>query len=392
MSSTTTSRRPRVQRLGLAGIGSAVLLVGIASPASAATDVVIPLEPPAVVLEGLPIDPAGDPMDPMDPSPSLLLPVPVQYSGTLTVEIPAWLDSTAVEAELSFDDDGDPETADVTYDSRLAPTDPFHLTIVNDGAGSIAVSLPADDNVGVDLAELHLEPLTTTLGEGFTFVEPSNYVLDFAATAAPAAQTVGTGLLAISQVPCDILAGQRCPFPTPVTAGSTVTLDLTADSLLRELGITDLTGVLVALQPLGADGLPLADAALVEPEVQVTGSTATFVVPADLAAGSYSLVVAQPTATGGSLVSVELTIESAPAVVPPAAPTTPEATPAPATTTTTVNAGLRSNTGVEAVETGSTGTLAAIAGAGLLAAAGVGGVAVARTRRRPAAESGTCAD
>jgi hypothetical protein len=144
--------------------------------------------------------------------------------------------------------------------------------------------------------------------------------------------------------------------------------------------------VLVALQALDADGLP-SSAAPVELEAQATGSTATFVVPADLAAGSYGLVVAQPTAAGGSVVSVELAVvaEPEPAVVPPAAePTTPT------TTTTTVNAGLRSNTGVEAVETGSTGTVAVVAGAGLLLAAGVGGVAVARTRRRPAVEGGTC--
>jgi hypothetical protein len=386
MSSTTRSRRPRVHRLGLAGIGTAVLLVGIATPASAATDVVIPLEPAGVLLEALPLDPAGDPMDPMDPTPSLLIPVPVQYSGTLAVEIPAWLDSSAVQAELSFDDDGDPETADLNYDSRLAPTDPLYLPIVNDGAGTIEIALPADDTVGVDDATLLLEPLTTTLGEAFTFVDPATYLLDFADTTAPAAQTVGTGLLAISQVPCDVRLAERCAFPAPVTAGSTVTLDLTADSVLRDLGITDLTGVLVALQALDADGLP-SSAAPVELEAQATGPTATFVVPADLAAGSYGLLVAQPTAAGGSVVSVELAVvtEPEPAVVPPAAAPT-----APATTTTTVNAGLRSNTGVEAVEPGSTGTVAVVAGAGLLLAAGVGGVAVARTRRRPATEGGTC--
>ena len=386
MSSTTRSRRPRVHRLGLAGIGTAVLLVGIATPASAATDVVIPLEPAGVLLEALPLDPAGDPMDPMDPTPSLLIPVPVQYNGTLAVEIPVWLDSSAVDAELSFDDDGDPNTADVTYTSELLPADPFHLAIVNDGAGTIEIALPADDNAGVDEATLLLEPLTATLGEAFTFVEPATYFLDFGDAAAPVAQTVGTGLLAISQVPCDVRLGDRCPFPTPVTAGSTLTLDLTADSVLRDLGITDLTGVLVALQALDADGLP-SSAAPVELEAQATGSTATFVVPADLAAGSYGLVVAQPTAAGGSVVSVELAVvaEPEPAVVPPAAePTTPT------TTTTTVNAGLRSNTGVEAVEPGSTGTVAVVAGAGLLLAAGVGGVAVARTRRRPAVEGGTC--
>ena len=386
MSSTTRSRRPRVHRLGLGGIGTAVLLVGIATPASAATDVVIPLEPAGVLLEALPLDPAGDPMDPMDPTPSLLIPVPVQYSGTLAVEIPAWLDSTAVDAQLSFDDDDNPDTADVTYTSELPPTDPFHLAIVNDGAGTIEIALPADDTVGVDEATLLLEPLASTLGEAFTFVDPATYFLDFGDAAAPAAQTVGTGLLAISQVPCDVRLAERCAFPTPVTAGSTVTLDLTADSVLRDLGITDLTGVLVALQALDADGLP-SSAAPVELEAQATGSTATFVVPADLAAGSYGLLVAQPTAAGGSVVSVELAVvaEPEPAVVPPAAAPT-----APATTTTTVNAGLRSNTGVEAVEPGSTGTVAVVAGAGLLLAAGVGGVAVARTRRRPAVEGGTC--
>ena len=36
MSSSTLSRRPRAQRLGPVGIGTAVLLVGIASPAAAA--------------------------------------------------------------------------------------------------------------------------------------------------------------------------------------------------------------------------------------------------------------------------------------------------------------------------------------------------------------------
>ena len=86
-----------------------------------------------------------------------------------------------------------------------------------------------------------------------------------------------------------------------------------------------------------------------------------------------------------SVVLVEIAVVAEEAVVAPpaAAPTTPA--------TTVVNAGLRSNTGVEAVETGSTGGVAIAAGAGMLVLAGVGGVAVARTRRRPAVEGGTCA-
>jgi hypothetical protein len=172
-----------------------------------------------------------------------------------------------------------------------------------------------------------------------------------------------------------------------VAVGSAVTLDLTAGSVLRELGLSDLTGVLVGLQELDNRGFPTADAP-VELTAQVNGSTASVVIPADTAPGAYFLVVAQQTPSGGiSVLNVEITVvaEEAPAVVPPvAAPTTPAA-PA------VVNAGLRSNTGVEGVETGSTGAVAVAAGAGMLALAGMGGVAVARTRRRPAAEGGTCA-
>ena len=56
-----------------------------------------------------------------------------------------------------------------------------------------------------------------------------------------------------------------------------------------------------------------------------------------------------------------------------------------------VNAGLRSNTGVQLAATTAPGSTVPVAvGAGLLVAAGVGGVVVARTRRRPATEGGTC--
>ena len=171
-----------------------------------------------------------------------------------------------------------------------------------------------------------------------------------------------------------------------MTAESTVKLDLTDGSAQRELGLIGLTGAQVALQVLDADGFPTG-AAPVALTLQVTGSTASFVLPAGTAAGSYGLVVVQQTPAGGlSVVTVELTVvaEAAPVVPPAAAPTTPAA-PA------VVNAGLRSNTGVEAVETGSTGSVAIAVGAGMLALAGVGGGAVARTRRRPAAEGGTCA-
>ncbi len=393
MSSTTTSRRPQVQRLALTGIGAAVLLVGIASPAGAATGVVVPMEPTEVLIGAFPIeDLAG--MDPMaDPDAALTpTPVPVEFDGELTVDLPAELDDSAVGAELVFDDNRD-GTPEAVYSSSFQPANPNHLAVTGQGTGSITIDLPGDDPAVGDVAQLTLQPLESDLGPAFTSF--GGVALELALETpvdplTPATVTVEPVLVAVSQVPCELTSGERCPFPTPVTAGSTFTLDLTARSALRELGLTDLTGVQVGLQPLDADGFPTG-ATPAELDVQVSGSTASVAVPAGTAAGSYSLVVVQPTPSGGlSVFQVEITVEeSAPAVVPPAAePTTPAA--APSTTTTTVNAGLRSNTGVEAVPAGSTGTVAVVAGAGLLLAAGVGGVAVARTRRRPAGEVGSC--
>ncbi|MGX5657175.1 hypothetical protein ACWKWC_20545 [Geodermatophilus nigrescens] len=380
MTSSTPVRR-QVQRFGLAGIGSAVLFVSIAGPAAAATDVVIPLQPSEVVLSALPVENFGamDPMTMADPSAGgVFTPVEVQYSGTLEVEVPADLDDTAAEVELSFDDDGD-GSYDVTYSSALLPADPFFLAVTGQGTGTLSVTLPADDGAGVDDATLFVEPLTDTLGTALEYYDPVAYELTFDA-AAPATVTVTPELLAFSQVPCDVTSGVRCPFPTPVTAGSTVTLDLTAASPLRELGLPDLTGVEVGLVDLDANGDPTGAAAPLA--TQVAGSRATFVLPAGTAAGQYGVVVAQQAPSGAvSVVLVEVTVVAAdtPAVVPPAAPTTQAVTG---------NAGLRSNTGVTApAAEGATGFAAA--GAGLLVLAGAGGLALARTRRRPAVEDGT---
>ncbi|GAB3346030.1 hypothetical protein [Modestobacter lapidis] len=385
MSRNTHKRRPQARRFSAVGLGAAAVLVGTASAAGAATGVVIPLEPGEVVLTAFPAENLGD-MNPMaDPNAvPTLTPVGVQYGGAITVDLPAQLDDSTVEAELAFDDDADPLTPDVTYSSAVASSDPFYLAISGAGTGSIEVTLPADPGFGVDEATLSLEPLTSALtSPAFTVVDPVSYLVAFDATAA-AAVTVEPALVALSQVPCNLSAVTRCPFPTPVTAGSTVALDLTAGSALRELGIADLTGAQVGLAQVDASGAPTGAAVLLTP--QVTGSTASITVPAGTAAGSYGLVIAQPTPSGGiSVVAVELVVLAAetPAVVPPAAaPTTPAAAP--------VNAGLDSNTGVEVVETGSTGTVVVATGAGMLLLAGVGGVAVARTRRTPAVEGGTC--
>ncbi|SDO14735.1 hypothetical protein [Geodermatophilus sp. DSM 45219] len=353
--------RRRAARLGLVCAGSALVVVSIAPAAGAATDVRIPLDPSTVELIGYPderlgtLDPMADPA--VEPSP---MPVDVDYSGTITVDLPAELDASAVVVHLDFDDDGD-GSPDVSYSSASGATNP--LTVTGQSSGSVEVTLPADDGVGSQVASLTLAGITPTLGPAFTFIGPIRY--DLAFTGSAPAQTVSPDLVATSFLACQDL----CVLPTPVTAGSTVTLDLTAGSALRELGLTDLTGVLVGLQPLEGYGNPTGPAVALP--VQVTGSTATFVVPAGTAAGSYGLVVAQPTASGLSVVRVQITVEA------PAAPAT-----------TATNAGLRSDTGVEAVDT-SPGTLAVAAGAGMLLLAGAGGAAVARNRRHPAAADAT---
>ncbi|MGR7026018.1 hypothetical protein [Geodermatophilus sp. URMC 62] len=382
MSSSTPSRRPQVQRFGLAGIGTAVLLVAIASPAGAAADVVIPLAPTEVVLFSNPVENSGAvPMDPSaDPTAGLSTPVPVEFTGSLTVELPAGLDSSDVEADLVFDDNGD-GNPEATYSSAFTPANPQFLTVAGQGTSSITVTLPADDPMVGDDAVLVLEPLTTTYDPAvFTFVDPVSYELALSAPADPldpAAVTVAPELVALASVPCPL--SSTTPCPVAVTAGANLVLDLTADSALRELGLTDLTGVDVAVQSIDD---PDADPVLLD--VRVSGSTATVAVPAGLAAGSYGLVLGQPFASGLSIVVAELAV-SAPAATPAASTTA-----APSTQAVVANTGLRSNTGVVAsAETGSTGTGTVAAGAGLLLLAGAGGFAVARTRRRPAAGTGT---
>jgi hypothetical protein len=381
MSSPTLSRRP-LQRLGLAGIGSAVLLVGIASPALAATGVVIPLAPTEVALLNYPAENyGGEPMDPMTgPPASVTDPIVVQYGETLTVDLADEIDPSNAVVELEFPDGADSDTLpDRTYSTDPSAVDPLVVTVVGN---DLQIVLPADDSVNGPSATLRIAPVETdsaVLGPEFSFVDPTiEYELDLSATAATNT-TLFPEIVAFAQVPCDLSSGTRCPVA--VTAGTTFDLDLTADSALRDLGLTDLTDIEVVVQ--NTEDLTAAPVPL---DVQVSGSTATVALPADLPAGSYALVLGSPIASGLSIVIAELDV-SAPAVTPPPA----TETVAPAPQAVVVNAGLRSNTGVEAVETGSTGGLAIAAGAGMLVLAGVGGVAVARTRRRPAVEGGTCA-
>ncbi|MGY1673723.1 hypothetical protein [Geodermatophilus sp. SYSU D00710] len=371
MSSPSTTRRRTVQRFGLAGIGSAVLFVGIASPAAAAPDVVLPLEPAEVALLNIPTEngPAGAPT-----------PYEVQYGDTLTVDLADGLDPTDAVISIEFPDtaadtDSDP---DKVYSTDPSATDPLVASVIP-GTNDVAILLPVDDMVNGPEAVLRIDPVDTdpaVLGPEFTVDPEIVYELGFSATA-PTGRILRPELLALAQVPCALSSPTPCPVA--VSAGSGLVLDLTVDSALRDLGLTALDGI--ELELASADDPTAAPVPLT---VEASGTTARAVLPADLAAGPYALVLGQPTASGYSIVLAELAVAA-----PPAAPTTAAPTPAPSTQAV-VNTGLRSNTGVTAPapENGS-GNVAVAAGAGLLLLAGAGGVAVARTRRRPAVEAGT---
>ncbi|MGY2078533.1 hypothetical protein [Modestobacter sp. SYSU DS0657] len=372
--STLTSRRS-LQRLGLLGAASASLVVGIAPAASAATDVRIPLAPPEVAIGGFPIENFAGVMDPMDDAATRAA-LQTEYGDALTITLPAQLTTTGAVVELVFDNDGD-GTPEKTYTTDPAGADPLSVTGL--GTQVLTVTLPADDGVNGPVAELMVADLSTGLSGNF-IIDPLSYLLTLDGVGT-APLDLEPALLAISQVPCELSSATVCPFPTPVTSGSTATLELPTPSLLRDLGLTDLTGTEVGLQPLDAAGLPTGTAVALP--TTISGSTATFVVPADAAAGSYALAILSPFGTSASLVAVQLEVVAPDVVAAPVAPTEPAAP-------TAVNAGLQSNTGVEVVETGSTGTAAVAAGAGLLLLAGAGGVAVARNRRRSTVEGGTC--
>jgi hypothetical protein len=295
--------------------------------------------------------------------------VEAEYGDTLTVELPTEFDTSGVTAALELDDDGD-GAADRTFTASVAGA----------GTASISFALPASGGATLSEGFLSIGGLTTGLGPDFT-VDSIDYLLALDATAR-ADVTLRPELAADSEVLCASAAA------CTVVAGSTVGLSLPATSLLQDLGVVDLTGLRFGLQALDANGVPTAAAPIELPVTVASASSATVDIPTGTAAGRYGLIVVQPTASGLSLVLGELTI-----VAPAAAPVAPPATATPSaaapSSSSATNVGLKSNTGVEEAP-GAGGSVTVAAGAGLLVLSGIGAVAVARTRRRPAVEGGTC--
>jgi hypothetical protein len=211
MSSPTPSRRP-LQRLGLAGIGSAVLLVGIASPAAAADPVSVALDPPVVVVSAFPIENFGGVLDPMaDPANATFAPVAVEYGDTLTVQLPAEVVGSGTEVSLGFDNDMD-GTVEKRYSSAAGATDP--LLVSGLGTGTLTITLPTDDGVNGPSAYLSVDPGPLDFGPAYN-VDPTEYLLEIDSTALdPVTLTPRSSSRATSPAPPRLRAPWRPALPS----------------------------------------------------------------------------------------------------------------------------------------------------------------------------------
>ncbi len=447
------SRVRPVRGTVVAAAAGALLLTGapaaIAAPIAAPV-LTVPLDPPDVMvlllptenLEGLEETPAEDWV------PSA---VTVQWEGSVTVELPEPLDAgTAPLVTLEIGHEEDPAPL-VTYSSDPATTDPAApdpLAVTPLGDGAYDIAMPADDGASGDVAVLTVGDVVAEEATGIE-VLPVSYLLRLDADA-DASRTLAPQVLALSSPSCPLNTGGDCSG-YEVTAGGTLELTVPERSRLRALGLGTLTGLQATLESLDEEswsdepadvdestavlaaaaaytevpalaGLPAGSAptgagaapaftasvlpaavAAAEPvggvlepaqvrslEVDSTEPyRATVTVPADTAAGSYVLGLTEvdPDTGSASVTVLVLEVAAAPVAPPPA----PEAV-APVTAAPVLNPGLRSNTGVvaaPAVGTSSGGSGTVAVGAGLLLLSGVGGVAVARSRRRPAAGCGS---
>jgi hypothetical protein len=372
MSRPTNNRRP-LQRLGLVGVGSAILLVGIAPAANAAPAATVSLDPTTPVeLLVYSVDNNGGALSVSGGMGTAPTPTPVtaRFGGDVTFTLPAQLSFAGTpEVELTLESTPTPGTPKTYSSTATLPAD--QLTVTNTGS-TYTITLPADDAAYADAGTLE-----------FVNLDAPSTGLDLAA---PVEFAVALDAGAAATVPLDTQLIGASVDTTAVTLAAGASFDVTLPStgeFTADLGVADFTDSSFELVGYDADGAPVSAVVLTP---TLSGTTASLTLPADLAAGEYELFVVAADAADEVFVLASVSITVPAPATAPVAPTT-----AAPTTAAPVNAGLRSNTGVEAVGTDSTSSGAIAVGAGMLALAGVGGVAVARTRRRPAVEGGTCA-
>jgi hypothetical protein len=433
MARTSSTRRTRLCRAGATGAAAALLLLA-GAPSAAAAGIAIPLEPTALAISLYPLENFAE---------EDFTPVQVQWGGSVVVQLPDGVEATDLTAELLLGAEEAEEPSRVFSTEPSAELPPPGVLVVTDlGDGELEVTMPVDAGLDDPMAVLVMEGLAAT-STGSELADTGLVYFFELDGAFPAAQTVAPTVLVDSSVPCDLY--ETVCDGIPVTAGDELALSVPPTSALRAAGVGNLADAEVLLAPmegvwhvdeeysgeyvggeltseppaeasagapafaadllagsapvtegaadaggaspaaagaLAAEAAPVAVASheLVEPALVVTGPyAATMTLPADTEAGSYGLYISEGDGTPGSrfaTIVVLLEVAAAP-VAAPAAPVV--AVP--------VNAGLRSDTGWVDGEGSSSWPLLAT-GAGMLLAAGAGGVAMARTRRTP----GTCAD
>src|SRR4051794_12334128 len=102
-------RRPRSARAAATAVGAGLLLLAWAPAASAAPGLVVPLDPPDVLVLFLPTENIGDPANIDDPDWEPLVPVPIQWAGSVDVLIPSGFDASDATFGLALGDEDDEE-------------------------------------------------------------------------------------------------------------------------------------------------------------------------------------------------------------------------------------------------------------------------------------------
>jgi hypothetical protein len=367
--STRTAPRPRAGLVRAGVVAVAVLAssaLGLPS-AVAAPAVVIPLTPPEVGVLVYPVENTGPMTADMAEDPELNTPVPVEWTGSIVVQLPPLMDGTGMDVSLDLmaTEDG---TVTRTYATTLLA--PNALAVSDLGGGAYSVTLPADDTVSGPFGVLSFDGFSSTEA-GIEVMGPVDYFLEFTGTGVSVAN-VAPQILAIAQVPCPLSSGTRCPA-IPVDAGEQFGITVPPASLLRTLGLGTLDDMLLVLDELDADGYATGAESIVltdDPSLVTVSDpyNATVTLPATTPGGTYGLTLVQATGTAGSISVTfgELQVTGVPGP-------------------RIVNAGLRSNTGwgEDARPAPDRGVPPLVAvGAGMMLVAGAGaGVAL---RRRPA--------
>ena len=356
----------RTGALGLAVLGSTVLGAGTAGAAEVVTILLDPTDV-AIVLEA--VENAGSAAAPAEP----ITAVPVAWEGDVVLQLPEGLTAAGLGARLELS----PEIGgSATRVLSTTTPGPDGLVVSDLGPGRFGISLPAEDPANGPIGALLLSGVTSE--DGFD-VHPDTYYLELDSAAAGTAE-LSPQVTVVADQSCDPTAATHCAGAT-VTAGTPFAVTVPPGSELQTLGHGTLQGAEVSLVELtGAAAGPLllsGDPARWSPAGRWD---ATVTLPEELGAGRYYLSVLLGDPASGDPVTIStlelrvLAAPAAPAVVPPAPPTT--------------NAGLFSNTGAEVLEAESARTSAVATGAGLLFLTGVGAVVV-RTRRGPVSGDGT---